>query len=170
MEFEWDNNKNLINIRVHGIDFLDACRIFEHPMLVKGDTRKDYGEQRLVGLGLLYETVIVIVFTKRGNAIRVISHGGQIEMSAKSTKKILKSRTNMAKLRRKDDKSINYEDSPATTKKFWNDAQVFMPQHKVHISLRLDEDIVNFFKEEGSGYQSRINAVLKAYVNSHAHK
>ena len=90
-------------------------------------------------------------------------------MSAKSIKKSSRSRTNLTKLRRKNDKSINYSDSPATTKEFWKDAEVFMPQHKVHISLRLDENIVNYFKEEGSGYQSRINAVLKAYVNTHSH-
>jgi uncharacterized protein (DUF4415 family) len=91
-------------------------------------------------------------------------------MSAKSIKKNSQSRTNLAKLQREDTKSINYEDSPATTKAFWKDADVFMPQHKVHISLRLDESIVNYFKENGGGYQSRINAVLKAYVNSHTNK
>lgn len=85
----------------------------------------------------------------------------------KNSKKSYKSRTNLVKLHKKSDKDINYADSPATTKDFWKDAEVFMPQHKVHISLRLDEDIVNFFKEDGSGYQSRINAVLKAYVHRH---
>lgn len=90
-------------------------------------------------------------------------------MNAKFIKKNSVSRTDMAKLRKTDDKSINYEDSPATTKEFWKDAKIFMPQHKVHISLRLDENILNYFKEEGSGYQSRINAVLKAYVSSHHH-
>ena len=69
----------------------------------------------------------------------------------------------------KKDKSKNYEDNPATTKEFWKDAEVFMPQHKVPVSLRLDEDIINYFKEEGGGYQSRINAVLKAYINTHPH-
>lgn len=73
MKFEWDDNKNETNIRRHGIDFHDATLIFEHSMLIKPDTRKDYGERRLVGLGMLFEVVIVIVFTKRGNAIRVIS-------------------------------------------------------------------------------------------------
>ena len=73
MKFEWDENKNKINIRVHGVDFRDTYLIFEHPMLIKTDTRKDYGEKRLVGLGLLYEVVIVIVFTKRSDAVRVIS-------------------------------------------------------------------------------------------------
>ena len=87
-------------------------------------------------------------------------------MNAKSTKKNSRSKTNMTKLKNKDDKDINYEDNPATTKAFWKDAEVFMPQEKVHISLRLDEDIIKYFKEEGSGYQSRINAVLKAYINT----
>ena len=90
-------------------------------------------------------------------------------MNAKSTKKNLVSRTNITKLRQKNDKNINYEDSPATTKEFWKNAEVFMPQHKVHISLRLDEDIIHYFKEEGKGYQSRINAILKSYINSHPH-
>jgi len=90
-------------------------------------------------------------------------------MSAKSIKKNSSSKTNMIKLRKKNDEDINYEDSPATTKAFWKDADVFMPQHKIHISLRLDEDILNYFKEEGGGYQSRINAVLKAYINTHPH-
>ena len=73
MKFEWDKNKNERNIKHHEIDFHDAASIFEHPMLVKTDTRKDYGEKRLVGLGLLFEVVVVIVFTKRGDVIRVIS-------------------------------------------------------------------------------------------------
>jgi uncharacterized protein (DUF4415 family) len=88
-------------------------------------------------------------------------------MSAKSGIKSSRSRTNIKKLHQKSDRDINYDDSPATTKDFWSDAEVFMPQHKIHISLRLDEDIVKYFKEEGAGYQSRINAVLKAYINAH---
>jgi uncharacterized protein len=73
MKFEWDKNKNETNIERHEIDFNDAHLIFEHPMLIKTDTRKDYGEKRLIGLGLLFEVEIVIVFTKRGANIRVIS-------------------------------------------------------------------------------------------------
>ncbi|HEU5281339.1 MAG TPA: BrnA antitoxin family protein [Gammaproteobacteria bacterium] len=75
----------------------------------------------------------------------------------------------MKKLRAKSDKDISYIDNPETSKDFWKDADVFMPKVKVPVSLRLDEDIINYFKEEGSRYQSRINAVLKAYVNSHPH-
>jgi len=73
MTFEWDENKNQLNIHRHGIDFCDAWRIFENPMLKKIDSRKEYGEERWLGLGELYESIVVIVYTKRNNKIRVIS-------------------------------------------------------------------------------------------------
>jgi len=43
-----------------------------------------------------------------------------------------------------------------------------MPSHKIHVSMRLDDEIIDFFKKSGRGYQSKINAVLKAYVRSHS--
>src|SRR5690348_12619893 len=95
--------------------------------------------------------------------------GELIEMSAKSIKKNVKGKTKLIKLHQKSDASINYKDSPATSEKFWEDAEVIMPTHKIHLSVRLDEDIVEYFKQKGHGYQSRINAVLKAYVKAHTH-
>ena len=89
-------------------------------------------------------------------------------MNEKFTKQTLKSQTDWARLRQDDDTNIDYSDIPATTEDFWKDANVVMPLHKVHLSLRLDEDIVGYFKQQGRGYQSRINAVLKAYVHAHS--
>lgn len=93
--------------------------------------------------------------------------GEQIEMNAKSTKKNVKSKTNLAKLYQKNDSDIIYNDSPATTKKFWEDAEVVMPTHKIYLSVLLDEDVVDYFKQKGYGYQSKINAVLKAHIRAH---
>ncbi len=90
-------------------------------------------------------------------------------MNAKSTKHAAKSKTNWKKLDRAKDSDIDYTDNPATTKSFWKDAELFMPSHKVHLSLRLDEDVVEFFKKLGRGYQTKINAVLKSYVRTHTH-
>lgn len=73
MKFEWDENKNQANIKVHGVDFSDAHLIFDAPILMKLDNRKDYGEDRFIGLGVLYGVIVIIVFTKRGDAIRIIS-------------------------------------------------------------------------------------------------
>ena len=51
MKFEWDESKNLINIEKHGIDFDDAKRMFDGPMIVNIDDRHDYQETRLIGFG-----------------------------------------------------------------------------------------------------------------------
>jgi uncharacterized DUF497 family protein len=88
MNFEWNEIKNETNIKRHGIDFQDAYLIFGYPIIIKTDSRKDYGEQRLIGLGLLFEVEIVIVFTKRGGNIRVIS----IRRANKNERKIYQER------------------------------------------------------------------------------
>lgn len=46
----------------------------------------------------------------------------------------------------------------------WTRADVVVPPRKQAISIRLDQDLIDFFKREGPGYQKRINAVLRAYV------
>ena len=74
MRFEWDDEKNTINIRQHGIDFADASSMFDHMMLVEFDDRQDYGEERWKGIGLLQNRVAVVVYVERSqNTIRIIS-------------------------------------------------------------------------------------------------
>ena len=74
MNFEWDEDKNQENIRKHGFDFADAWEIFEAPMRVALDAREDYGEDRWIGIGLLGNRIVVVVFTERGEeTIRIIS-------------------------------------------------------------------------------------------------
>jgi uncharacterized protein (DUF4415 family) len=46
----------------------------------------------------------------------------------------------------------------------WSEAVVVMPPKKKAISIRVDEDVLNYFKQEGAGYQRRINAVLRSYM------
>lgn len=46
----------------------------------------------------------------------------------------------------------------------WSKAEIVIPQQKKAISIRLDEDIVDFFKASGKGYQTRINAVLRHFI------
>jgi uncharacterized protein (DUF4415 family) len=50
----------------------------------------------------------------------------------------------------------------------WSDAVLVMPARKKAISIRVDEDVLNFFKKEGDGYQRRINAVLRSYMQQKA--
>lgn len=46
----------------------------------------------------------------------------------------------------------------------WSQVEVTMPRNKQGVFLRLDAEILEHFKQDGSGYQTRINAVLRAYV------
>jgi uncharacterized protein (DUF4415 family) len=46
----------------------------------------------------------------------------------------------------------------------WSDAVVVVPSRKKAISIRLDEDVVAFFKAQGEGYQTRMNAVLRHFM------
>jgi uncharacterized protein (DUF4415 family) len=64
-------------------------------------------------------------------------------------------------------RSIDYSDIPETNQDFWMNAKVILPQKKRSLTLRLDPDIVDWFKEDGKGYQTKINAVLRAYVEAH---
>lgn len=46
----------------------------------------------------------------------------------------------------------------------WSKAVMVIPQKKKAISIRLDEDIIDFFQQTGKGYQTRINAVLRHFI------
>lgn len=74
MRFEWDETKNQINIRKHGIDFRDAIDVFNHPVLTAIDEREDYGEDRWIALGWMAAIVGVVVYVERNvDVIRVVS-------------------------------------------------------------------------------------------------
>ena len=56
-------------------------------------------------------------------------------------------------------------DTRATDENFWKDAQVVFPKPKRPVTLRLDADLLEWFRRE-SGYQTRINAILRAYMDA----
>ncbi len=77
MRFEWDDAKNDVNKRKHGLDFVDVPPVFTGPMLVDLDDREDYGEERWTGIGWLRGILIVVVWTEPAeDTIRIISARG----------------------------------------------------------------------------------------------
>ena len=58
---------------------------------------------------------------------------------------------------------IDFSDIPETTSEFWAGAEIRKPVGKTAISIRIDDDILKFFRKQGKGYQSKINAVLRSY-------
>lgn len=69
MQFEWDEAKNLDNIRKHRIDFADS-QMFEGSMLIELDDRFNYGEDRWSGIGFLNNGVAVVVWTERQGILK----------------------------------------------------------------------------------------------------
>jgi uncharacterized protein (DUF4415 family) len=57
--------------------------------------------------------------------------------------------------------------APILDEEWFRTAELVLPEPKTPISIRIDKDVLEWFKGQGPGYQSRINAVLKAYMNGH---
>ena len=73
MRFSWDEKKRRLNLKDHGLDFVDAPRVFEGPTFTFEDDRFAYGEQRFVTLGFLADIAVSLVHTETPSRIHVIS-------------------------------------------------------------------------------------------------
>lgn len=74
MTFEWDEAKRHSNLQKHGIDFVDAVRVFDKDFILVEDNRREYGEIRFIAFGMLLGNLIVVAYTEREeNIIRIIS-------------------------------------------------------------------------------------------------
>jgi uncharacterized DUF497 family protein len=73
LKYEWDEAKNRKNAEKHGLWFEDAALVFSGPCLTFEDDRSDYGEQRLITLGLLARRLVVIAHSPRDSGTRIIS-------------------------------------------------------------------------------------------------
>ncbi len=77
-----------------------------------------------------------------------------------------KGETDFRRLRQMGDAAIDDSDIPKLGKSFWKTAQLSMPQPKDRLTIRVDHDVVKWLKKAGSGYQTRINAILRSYMKA----
>ncbi|MEC4984351.1 MAG: BrnA antitoxin family protein [Oscillatoria sp. PMC 1068.18] len=75
------------------------------------------------------------------------------------------SRKRLEEIENIPDSAIDTSDIPELDDRFWENAKIVKPMTKELISIRLDSDILEWFKSQGKGYQSSINNVLRTYVN-----
>jgi hypothetical protein len=73
MRFDWDETKRRVNLRRHGIDFLAARVVFAGKTITFLDDRFDYGEERVLTVGLLWGRPVTIVHTEKDEVMRIIS-------------------------------------------------------------------------------------------------
>lgn len=83
-------------------------------------------------------------------------------MKEKNIKK--KSGTDWEKLSKMEDHDIDYSDSPELNESFFENATIRMPEPKKAVNIRLDNDVLEWYKKQGTGYQTRMNAVLRMYM------
>ncbi|MFF7061308.1 BrnA antitoxin family protein [Pseudomonas sp. NPDC008258] len=75
------------------------------------------------------------------------------------------SKTDWNRLARQDDKHIDTTDIPELDEEFFRQAELRVPA-KQAVTIRLDSDVLAWFKEQGSGYQTRINQLLRQYMQA----
>ena len=73
MRFTWSERKRVVNLKEHGLDFVDAPRVFEGLTFTYEDDRFTYGEQRFTTLGLLAGVPVSVSHTESDDEIRIIS-------------------------------------------------------------------------------------------------
>ncbi len=88
-------------------------------------------------------------------------------MKEKNTKR--RSKTDWELVRKMKDREIDFSEIPELDKSFFAKATLRLPKRKETVSIRLDPDILNWFKHQGQGYQTRINAVLRMYMEAKIH-
>ena len=64
------------------------------------------------------------------------------------------------------DEDIDYSDIPEADQDFWRRAELQMPRPKRGVYIRLDVDVLDWLKSNGKGYQTRMNAMLRALMES----
>src|SRR5260370_42239770 len=77
-----------------------------------------------------------------------------------------KGKTDFRRLRKMRDEEVDYSDIPKLHELFWKKAKLTMPEPKDRLTIRVDHDVVEWLKKKGSGYQTRINAILRSYMRA----
>jgi uncharacterized protein (DUF4415 family) len=83
-----------------------------------------------------------------------------------TSKTVKKGSTDFEQLRAMRDADIDFSDIPKLGKSFWKTARLLMPEPKDRLTIRVDRDVVQWLKKNGPGYQTRINAILRSYMEA----
>jgi uncharacterized protein (DUF4415 family) len=81
-----------------------------------------------------------------------------------------KSRTDFEALAKLEDSEIDFSDIPKQGPEFFKNAILILPIAKVPVSIRVDMNVLDWFKAKGPGYQTRMNAVLRMYAEQNGMK
>ena len=77
------------------------------------------------------------------------------------------SKTNWNKLKNLTDSQIDYSDISETNSEFWSDAEILLPNKKVDIKIKVDEDIAIWLKQFGEKYNNTVNRILRSHFSTY---
>ncbi len=165
MGFTWAETKRAANIKAHGLDFLDAASVFEGVTFTFEDDRFSYGEQR----SLRWTCSLASLFQSYIRRMNMKSASSRSEKLPSASRKFtsMKSKTDWVRLKSgAGDVKPTPEHPEADVKHIVRGLvrKGLKPlPSKASISLRVDQDVLEWFKAQGTGYQTRINTVLRAF-------
>jgi uncharacterized protein (DUF4415 family)/uncharacterized DUF497 family protein len=179
VEFEWDPTKAEVNLRKHGVTFEFATAVFLDPDRIEELDGQHTDEERWIATGRVEQFVLVVVFTLRGEIFGSFQREREFAMSTSNTGLIrfkldpknppAMTPEQLQALRDLRDEDIDLSDIPDQSKREgWRRVSDLVPEeNKQQITLRLDAEVLAFFKATGKRYQSRINAALREYMLAH---
>jgi uncharacterized protein (DUF4415 family)/uncharacterized DUF497 family protein len=168
--FDWNPNKRDQTFRERHIAFEDARITFQGPITIRRSDRK--GEVRYMVFGYLGDVEIVLCARSEATFVGSYRPGERVAMKEKNITIVpreapRKIKSDLNKLRNLSDAEIeaSIANDPDWSDDWnWSEAVLVIPPKKKAISIRVDEDVLDYFKKEGAGYQRRINAVLRSYM------
>jgi uncharacterized protein (DUF4415 family) len=78
-----------------------------------------------------------------------------------------KGATNFSRLDAMQDSDIDYSEIPELGEEFFKVASMPIPPKKEQLTIRIDSDLLDWLKQHGRGYHTRINTILRAYMQLH---
>jgi uncharacterized protein (DUF4415 family) len=171
VRFEWDEYKDRLNRAKHGVSFETARLVFDDPLHLSVQDRIEGGEAR-------WQTLVLPVMpssyssptpTARRDQGRKLSESSQrarprgtrdVDMNRVSEKQA----EELRRLAQQDEEAVDTNDIPEITN--WDNADRgrFYRPMKEQVTLRIDADVLAWFRAGGNKYQTRINAALREYI------
>jgi uncharacterized protein (DUF4415 family) len=174
---EWDEAKRLTNLSRRGLDFADADLVFDGRPVTTAPSRHN-NEERFVSTAEINGrlTVVWTCWARINGLFR-----SEEQAMAKKERIVRYSAEELAAMRRRGKTRSDWMRAAAMTDEeierdiasdpdeagmvvSWDKVSVELPQRKADLHMRIDRDVLDFFRKGGRGYQSRINTILRSYV------
>ena len=181
VRFEWDEAKNRQNRRKHGVDFEVAGLVFDDPNHRSEQDRFVNDEARWQTIGRVNELLLVCHTWTEDDVLRIVSarnptvRKGNVTIMAidryerKAGDPLTRrQKENLTEIARIKDEDIDFSDIPELTDEWFARAvrgKFYRPVKEI-VSIRLDKDVLAFYRSHGAGYQTRINEALRAAMQA----